>query len=98
MAVRSVWRAPGTRSAWISAIACSLIQSARRRHASSSGVLVSRTALMTSLAARGGQSGSSAVRSWCMAPVSSSTAMVAPAGTSPARTFPKAVTPSARSR
>ena len=72
VAVRSVWRAPGTSWDWTSAMACSVIHSTWRRQASSSGVLTSRAALMTSLAARGGHSAKSTSRSWCIAPVTSS--------------------------
>ena len=74
-------------------MACSVIWQARRTQAIWSMVLTSFAAPTTAAASTGAPPGNSAAPARRIAPVNSSTATVAPAGTRPAKIFANSATP-----
>ena len=97
-AERSIWRTPGASAFCTSTIASSVMRQALRTHEIWSGVLTSLAGPTTCAASDGGPDGNSVLDARRIAPVSSSTATVLPAGTRSASTSANCCTPSSNSR
>ena len=98
LAERSICRTPGANAFWTSSIACSVMRLARRRQEISSRVLINWAAPRTTAASDGGPDENSVAADRRIAPVSSSTATLAPRGIKSASARAKSAAPWSNSR